>query len=234
MGNAYTSINSTERLSCDHSNQTLRDSIDNNATEKGPYSGNHQDQQMPKSRNGIVALVTLLFVSATIVLITIARGINQSKDSHPWQHSCGSTVTEAIAMGCGFDLLSYSWTPSPCLDMQTSNEFLEWLQKDKRVQGSFPFFADYNGTKRLRDVDELAQLAGSIAWSTQEEHLGHCIFWMRRMERVRLGLARQLMRGIGVQHAMHCTMSLLEDLEGHNKSVVAQPHAVLDVGFNQC
>lgn len=234
MGKGYAPIDVTGRMSSDIGDEPLRNSIDNITTCQGPCYETSPQQQLFERRNAMVAIVTLFFVSATITLVLIATIIQRSDEGRVWQYNCGTTIAEAMDLRCEFDVVSYSWTPRPCLDAEPSEEFLEWLQKEDRALGPFPFFADPNGTKRIRDVHELSQYAGSVAYATQEEHLAHCIFWMRRMERTRLGLARQLMRGLGIQHAMHCTMSLLDSLGGYNASVVVQPHAVLEVGYNKC
>lgn len=138
---------------------------------------------------------------------------------------CGSSVAEAQKRGCEFDLLSYSWTPVECIDHETAAEFTEWAGSDERKLGPWPFFEDLNARIRVPDTDSLSVRVGVETRSSQEQHLGHCIFWMRRMDRIREGKGRLTARGDGLKHTMHCTTSLLDRLQGPNPKDEGQAHA---------
>jgi hypothetical protein len=147
---------------------------------------------------------------------------------------CGNTTLEARAAGCEFDILSYSWTPSECFDRETAAEFLAWLEDDKRQFGAWPFFSDPNGHERVLDVQILSERVFLKTYSTQEEHLGHCVFWMRHLERVNDGLVPRTARGVGMRHTIHCTNSLLERFETGKTTSKEGAHAILNIGFNSC
>jgi hypothetical protein len=151
---------------------------------------------------------------------------------------CGNSLASARANNCTFDLLSYSWTPYPCYERETDLEFREWAHSPARQFGAFPFFIDRNGTMRISNVEAMSFRAGSLAHTTQEEHLGHCIFWMRRIERILEGNGRFTERGMfgdGVPHSLHCSKSLLKRLEeGQNPVDKGELHGVIGIGFNSC
>jgi hypothetical protein len=147
---------------------------------------------------------------------------------------CGSSVIEAKERGCEFDLLSYSWTPSECMDHETAAEFMEWAVSDERKLGAWPFFEDIDAQVRVPGVDSLSNRVLIETRSSQEQHLGHCIFWMRRTDRVKEGKGKITARGDGLNHAIHCTESLLDRLRGPRPEDEGKAHAVFSVGFNTC
>ncbi|KAE9379515.1 hypothetical protein N431DRAFT_460768 [Stipitochalara longipes BDJ] len=90
--------------------------------------------------------------------------------------TCGNTSAEAIAVGCEFDILSYSWMPPQCLDRDTAEEFEDWLISNDRYQGPWPFFTDETGKERVIDKETLSHRTNTLTWTTEEEHLGHFPF----------------------------------------------------------
>lgn len=101
----------------------------------------------------------------------------------PADGDCGSTPSLALAKGCEFDLLSYSWTPQSCLDRQNSDDFRDWLMSDTRETGPWPFFTDPKGRQRVNNELSLSMKTDAIVWTTREAELGRCLFLMRRIHR---------------------------------------------------
>ena len=193
-------------------------------------------------RRVILYQICCMFLGATVIglltweLMKSSLGTAQvsSKAVSQLGLNCGDNIEEAKALGCEFDLLSYSWTPGDCFDRQTASEFNEWVLSDKRQLGAWPFFADEDTEQRISGEEGLSQRVGVETRTSQEEHLGHCIFWMRRMERVQEGKVRLTARGDGLNHAIHCTASLLNRLKGPNPIDLGKAHAAFVVGFNTC
>ncbi|KIY03959.1 uncharacterized protein Z520_00651 [Fonsecaea multimorphosa CBS 102226] len=246
-----------QRLAPDH-NCPVAD--DDEATTIAPDNGRGKAEeagldniQNPRPfRRRSLARFWLLFsasVATVLLILTAVATILQSQPQGPKTATttglqkpaklglhCGRSLAEAKAQGCEFDLLSYSWTPSRCYERDTDLEFREWVHRPERQFGPFPFFIDQNATAHITDEESLSFRAapGSLAHTSQEEHLGHCIFWMRRIERILEGKGRFTERGDGVPHALHCTKSLLARLEGENPKDRNELHAVIGVGFNTC
>jgi hypothetical protein len=201
------------------------------------------EQSFSRSRRRFMLYQTFcLFLGATVIvlltwdIIKSSTGTTQapSKAASHLRLNCSDNVEEAKALGCEFDLLSYSWTPAECFDRQTAAEFNEWVLSDERQLGAWPFFADIDTEQRISGEEALSQRVGIETRTSQEEHLGHCIFWMRRTERVQEGKVRLTARGDGLNHAIHCTASLLDRLKGPNPIDLGKAHAVFVVGFNTC
>ncbi|OAL37121.1 hypothetical protein AYO20_03599 [Fonsecaea nubica] len=201
----------------------------------------------PRRRGPRLAQLWLLLgalIATILLLVTAVTTIRHIKPPSPDGSlkppklglHCGSSLAEARANGCEFDLLSYSWTPSACYDRVTDLEFREWVHRPERQFGAFPFFLDRQGTAHITDEEALSFRAGSLARTTQEEHLGHCIFWMRRVERILEGAngGRFAERGDGMPHTLHCSENLLARLEGPNPKDRDELHAVIAIGYNTC
>lgn len=151
--------------------------------------------------------------------------------------SCGSTVEEARARGCEFDLFTDSWVPAPCYDKATSDEMLHWLMQPERDYGAWPYFADRDGRERIPDVKTLSErIYPQKTYSTQEQHMAHCLFWMNHNERVVNGSVPWTSRGRQnpLHHALHCTQIILDGLADKNHTQKQLPHVVIQVGFTTC
>ncbi|KAF2114051.1 hypothetical protein BDV96DRAFT_600791 [Lophiotrema nucula] len=131
------------------------------------------------------------------------------------EHKCGSTYASALASGCTFDLLSYSWVPKSCYDSETDLEFREWIANPNRTGGAFPFFANksLSPSSHILDVDALSSMSGNIwVWSPEEEHVGHCIFWSRRIHRFLQGRFKWSESVAKMAHTSHCAFEVLDRL----------------------
>lgn len=72
-----------------------------------------------------------------------------------------------------------------------------------------------------------SERVGMKTWSTQEEHLAHCVFMTRRLERAREGHFRWDGRG-GYAHIEHCTLQVLKRvLEGENPLDATGLHSII-------
>lgn len=133
--------------------------------------------------------------------------------SLPLTSHCGSNATQALSLGCQFDLLAGSWTPSHCIDNASLSEFRTWITSPQRLRGAFPYFKDMAGTQRFRNEEELAWYDGEkTVWTTWEEHRWHCAMLMRRWHRAWLGMGRPNSRLGRLEHTMHCSRAVEEGL----------------------
>jgi hypothetical protein len=171
-----------------------------------------------------------------ILILWISQMILQGWDAPDYESqplTCGNTTAEARERGCSFDLLSYTWQPDECIEKETLEEFREWAWRPERRFGSFPFFTNRSGEEWIANEETLSERIGMKTYTPQEEHLGHCIFWLRRVARLKQGKIRHNSDGEDT-HAVHCTKELAERLEGENPLDVNELHAILIVGMKSC
>ena len=188
-----------------------------------------------KLRTAIIAVLILLCGILAIVLTRKHDGTN----AHPAPiYHCGTsnTTAEARALGCKFDILGNSWTPKQCFDSDTAAEFREWVQLPERQMGTFPFFHDKEGKERIRDEHELAESVGSYVYTTQEHHLAHCTFLMRRIFRAGAsnGELRLNSRYGTLSHTVHCTEEVLLSFRRPDPRQMGGIHAGFRVTFEHC
>lgn len=182
-------------------------------------------------------LVSLAVLSISLCILLLALLLRvPPRSPENWNCGTSNTTAEAKALGCEFDILSYSWTPQPCLDKDTATEFHEWLQEPDRKMGPFPFFYDRQGRDRLQNEEELSLAFGKTLHTTQEEHLGHCTFMMRRIHRVAEsnGRLRLNSRYGKLGHTKHCSNEVLKSLQRADLSYLDGARSRFGVSFESC
>ncbi|KAL3420220.1 hypothetical protein PVAG01_08719 [Phlyctema vagabunda] len=163
--------------------------------------------------------VNLVFFFALIVVASVLlspRDESVAPTPDIDRYDCGNSTSTATAANCEFDLLTYSYLPKPCIDRQTSMEFKEWLLSGDRAYSSWPFYADPEGREKIPDEEALSKYIGSRVWTTQEEHLGHCIFLMRRYHKI--PKERFTSFYLTYEHAVHCSNEILWGLKGGRRN----------------
>ncbi|RFU33843.1 hypothetical protein B7463_g2520, partial [Scytalidium lignicola] len=145
------------------------------------------------------------------LLLLVSSGSDKYSYDEKTKH-CSSTVTETRALGCEFDVMSYSWVPSDCRDRETDEEFRQWLRENDRRPGLWPLFEDKEMTMRIPDEYALFEWIGQYAWAPQEEHLGHCVFLARRLHWALTGKFRIDWRDEDVNYTIHCTHEFLRNI----------------------
>lgn len=119
--------------------------------------------------------------------------------------SCGTTMHEAVTLGCTFDVLSLSWLPSSCRDAALTHEF---AMSGPGPNGKWDYWADSNGTLPLT-IDEVAALAGrpdGYVYTPLGFHVLHCSFYWRKRWRIVKGVGALTMeaRYDRESHVEHC------------------------------
>ncbi len=102
--------------------------------------------------------------------------------------------------------------------------------------GEFPFFYDLAGVSHVRDEHELAESFGTMIYTTQEEHLGHCTFMMRRLHRVAESNGRMRLnsRYGTLEHTKHCSQEVLTSFKRPDPRAMGGIHARFGVSFEHC
>ncbi|KAH8585851.1 hypothetical protein B0O99DRAFT_529895 [Bisporella sp. PMI_857] len=133
---------------------------------------------------------------------------------------CGSTSSEALAMGCVFDVYITGWLPAACYDPAVAELSQNNMSDSLSLSGrsiAFPIYWDEEMTRKasLEDVMTAAVVNGEDRYSNKfhtawEYHRAHCL----HLWRLGVSAAERLARGersIGVyynvaspEHVEHC------------------------------
>jgi len=201
---------------------------------------NHHDEEKDQNSNNVLCasrrqwiplprfgLITLVASTALISMLLSGLALHFLHLLNPQQPlgsslplpgtrfgSCGDTPTSARLANCTFDIVSFSWLPTPCADPELTAEFLRvrnwtwWL--DTHTTTPVPFEEVAGG-----DYDQL--------FVTREYHMYHCTYMWRKLHRGLLkGLENAEKRGIvdtyigEYGHTSHCEMMLLGMEEDHS------------------
>jgi hypothetical protein len=124
-------------------------------------------------------------------------------------YTCGTSVSEAISLGCQFDPLTVAWLHPSCPNDLSSN-FTEL---------DFKYYANADASSIL-NTDELSQTMGTngqFYWTSWEEHNMHCVFIILKFYQVvERGERIDSMSGSSA-HAKHCLMNLARRARSHNE-----------------
>lgn len=119
-----------------------------------------------------------------------------------------TTIQEARALDCVFDMLSLSWLPPTCLDDALTQEF---ATSGPGPDGEWDYWADANRSSplTLEEVAALAWRTEGIVYTTMGFHVQHCSYYWRKYWRVVKGV------GDGVQQ--QGDLDNAEEHEGHGE-----------------
>lgn len=88
--------------------------------------------------------------------------------------TCGSTAAEAVASNCVFDPILVHWTPEPCADHETLEEFElagPWIRREDTPSGEMGAIIPHE------------KLGHATYWISEREHSVHCAFVNLRLHR---------------------------------------------------
>lgn len=175
------------------------------------------------SRNATRILAALV-TGAIILALTVTTFLHLHL-KYPYDvlnNHCGSTPEEALALGCKFDVLNYSWQPPECFDEEIYSRYWEKAQK----QGPLKWYADSGFTQELPQDLELFKHTPYV-WTEHRFHVVHCMYGWELMHHA-LTLDKPVVEFVSqLNHTMHCADTALdEDLEGRFTSIKAS--------YNRC
>ncbi|KAF4620115.1 hypothetical protein G7Y89_g14708 [Cudoniella acicularis] len=207
-------------------------------TSRDPKVSYHRQHSVLRSWRTTIIAVSILLCGLLATAFIRSYDFSPHVNASSLGLHCGTsnTTAEARALGCEFDLMSYSWTPKQCFDEETASEFSEWVWDSGRQEGAFPFFYDVEGKNRVQDEHALSQSLGKVIHTTQEEHLGHCTFMIRRIHRVAEsnGRLRLNSRYGKLAHSKHCSNEVLKSLQRPDLSYLGGIRSRFGVSFERC
>lgn len=155
--------------------------------------------------------------------LTTDNTVIVDKSYHPDRKpcSCGSSVEEAIAMGCIFDILAPAWLQPHCHDHALLQEF---DTRGDGPNGSWLYWADNKHTIPLtvHEVGLLADVIGGRFYTSWERHVQHCEMYWLKMYRSWKVLVQMEIRDDNEEHIRHCLETF------HDKAWGTQSGVVLD------
>ncbi|KAK0648002.1 hypothetical protein B0T16DRAFT_407568 [Cercophora newfieldiana] len=165
------------------------------------------DMRQIGARPTITGLATAIVVIGFVILLVVLAWDHSHDTNEVEIHNCGNSSHEALALGCSFDQLTWSWYPPKC-PHYANDEYLaaeEWA-----------FYLDNQGQDAVSSTDPrwINVLDNKIElWGQQREHTAHCVF-------VFLSLAQILETGRQYasyyrryEHMVHCSRVLLDALK---------------------
>lgn len=172
-------------------------------------------------------LITAVLSSMATLGIVLLPSLKVPKESHDL--ACGETFEEAHLHGCTFDALSVSWLRPEC-SRHGLQEFLEASGNE-----TWRYWKDEDGLFEIPTYEALSHLPpGSIYWTTQKEHLYHCMWMVLRLHDALDHGTRPDRVAKHYGHAKHCLNMMVEQAKlglGENLNRIQISG---DTGFNVC
>lgn len=123
-------------------------------------------------------------------------------DSDDRTFECGTTVSDAMAAGCEYDPVTFSWLPERCLDRELAFELTH--------NTTWALHADLAGKIERSDLEFASNK--SKTYITHGNHVVHCIYVWRRMHRMLLA-GKPVHSGMAYRHTIHCTEVILDSFD---------------------
>ncbi|OGM42245.1 hypothetical protein ABOM_009052 [Aspergillus bombycis] len=116
--------------------------------------------------------------------------------------SCGNSTEEAEALDCRYDPLSACWLHREC-PHDYVKEFTEFNNGQP-----FIYYYDKEMTRQMKDYDEVGRNVNGFYWTSNREHLVHCLYLLRRAHDVHMRGDRLDTMLADRKHTDHCTNML--------------------------
>ena len=132
---------------------------------------------------------------------------------------CGSSVEEARAKSCFFDVMLHSWVNEECADKELMDEYL--------TKVPYHWYRDWKSKEEIT-VEEMRRGEHGTAAVKVEEHGTHCAYVLEKNMRALMN-GKPLARSIySIKHAVHC-LGLLVD-----PSTIPGDFTQVVVEYDQC
>ena len=180
-------------------------------------------------------LIAALSSLATVGVINMTSRTSSTESELPKQYSCGESFDEAHQRGCKFDSLSLTWLHPKC--SQYGQE--EFHNSGVTSNDTWEYWEKKGGGHVIGGYEAVALLApGSFYWTTQEHHLYHCVWMLRRIHDAAVNPGKRLdAESSSAEHAKHCV-----DMLGKWAAVgvadtltdITIKGVAMDIGMNAC
>jgi hypothetical protein len=157
-------------------------------------------------------LVLLTSIFAVVLLLALSiYNIYFSRSEVPKNantHLCGNSTVEALALGCTFDQLMWSWYPPGC-PHYANDEFM-----NAEPENPWVYYVDPVKKIPLPEENWTKALDGEIPlWGEKREHSTHCVYMFLSLAQILQDRnARYVPRLVDYVHLEHCAGLILGEL----------------------
>ncbi|KAJ9605618.1 hypothetical protein H2200_010275 [Cladophialophora chaetospira] len=187
-------------------------------TDRGEGTNDSRPAQSSCEKTGFYIGVLVLLVCTAVIFASVVpfNGINRStkwqfpppevhvitkSKSNDRPHLCGNSSSEARALGCTFNQLTWVWLPPNC-PMYANDQFLEaedWV-----------YWEDLEQTKAVGDDVWAEVLDGErMIFSEMREHATHCVYYFLSLSQVIRDGTPYYDKMVNYEHYEHCANMLL-------------------------
>lgn len=151
-------------------------------------------------------VATALATSAITVIGFLAWGVPGHRAAYDRKHSCGNTSAEALALGCSFDHLTWSFYPPHC--PHYTNDRFRAAEPDP-----FGYYETLGSLEPINDSDffGVIERQGGV-WVEKREHLTHCVYLLLAQGQIVRDGTPHTPIMVDYEHLEHCADILLENL----------------------
>ncbi|ATY63566.1 hypothetical protein A9K55_007810 [Cordyceps militaris] len=169
-------------------------------------------------KSAIVLKDVILLALAIPTLVTLGQHVADRARSTATQHSrqdtalpgcnCGTSVAQAVRLGCQYDTLAAAWLPPHCRDDELTALF---DRSGDGPNGTWTYWSDVHHSTEIA-VKDIGALADDPRhgrfYATYRWHMVHCFFYWRKAIRSQaLGITLED-RFNTEKHAIHCSKML--------------------------
>ena len=133
---------------------------------------------------------------------------------------CGKNSTEAIARGCVFDYMNFSWQPPECYDRELDKKHSDKMRKERPVQ----WWADANLTQPIPDDANVLKMYTEV-WTERRFHYKHCMYGWESLH-LSYEDGRPIPDLMTHHHSVHCAMVLDRAIREDDGTEMLVEHAV--------
>lgn len=171
---------------------------------------NEAMQSKTKSRSTsqivLITIVTIvLVIFATLMTKALFFGKNSDHSFNNSHQPCGNSSSEALAKGCRFDQLTWSWLPQKC-PHYANEEF-------KKVQ-DWKYYVDRNGTQEAAGDNWDKAMNNEIPlYTISGEHSTHCVYLLLGMAKIIRDGSPIIPKMTDYPHLEHCAKHIIMKLK---------------------
>lgn len=174
----------------------------------------HYDRFSSLDSHGFVFLLSSLVWGATFIHLGRQHSVDYVFDLGRGQSifkgknyiSCGGSLSDALPLGCEYDILANHCVHKLCLDQDPIREYQQQSE-------TWPGYTDMNWTEVIPTTKAMGE--SGVYWTNQRDHIVHCALLWKKQRRAFTENRRYRDAIISSEeHVMHCADFLMEMTEG--------------------
>ncbi|EFY94533.1 hypothetical protein X797_011840 [Metarhizium robertsii] len=176
---------------------------------------------IPPAWKAVLVGVVVVAMIGIGVFATKTMSVASSKTAHT--NPCGNSTAEALALGCSFDRLTWSWYPAHCPHY---TEDLFRLAEPYKYYETLESIQPISDPARDEDLFKFIDKQGGV-WVEKREHATHCLYLLLAQAQVLKYKTRHVPILVEYFHMEHCVNYLLDILrrsdDWHHKDSFTPP-----------